>query len=137
MLELPCLIQYSEHRAFLDTENLPIQVTILKGNSFKGTSGLFLLLVSLPLPLILPPTPPTTYTLTHTHTLLQQFFFTEICFANFEGTSQTLDIIIISYFPPIPCRNKTPWASQPNTCISIHFLHLPHCHGGEASIRQK
>ena len=76
MLELPCLIQYSEHRAFLDTENLPIQVMILKGNSFKGNSGLLLLLVSLPLSLTLPPTPPHTHwhTHTHTHTLLQQFF---------------------------------------------------------------
>ena len=74
MLELPCLIQYSKHRAFLDTENLPIQVIILKGNSFKGNSGLFLLLVSLPLSLTLPPTPPHTHWHTHTHTLLQQFF---------------------------------------------------------------
>ena len=129
MLELPCLIQYSEHRAFLDTEHLPIRVIILKGNSFKGTSGLFQLLVSLPLPFTLPPTLPHTHshthTHTHTHTQTATAIFHAICFANFEGTTQTLDIIMISYFSPIPCGNKTAWASQPSTCVSIHFLHLP------------
>lgn len=65
----------------------------------------------------------------HTPTII----FLAMCFVNFKGNAQTLDTAVVSYFLPILCGKKTPWAPQQHVLHILPFT-SPHCHGCELDI---